>query len=593
MSRSTLIPSGFTKKIIAERSQRCVSAILTQCTNHPRVYVAQISAGINDKNVQTRQYSTAHLKTFIDIHGTRSKHAIESTPTLLDTVEGGVKKGLADVNPQVRDAARAAFWSFNNIWSQRGTAILDGLDATARKQLEKVNPQGASGSVAAPRPAAKKPAASSAMAAILAEKRRAKAAELAAGRMAQETARTVSSPIPASPAIQQKARATSSQFTPAKREGLNRAGTSSQASPSSPALASPTPISSLSRGATTQTGSPADRLQRSRSSSLVQSHAQSPPSSRGSPTLGKSPLRQSETPAALGSPGSSSSGRVSLRTPVLSRATLSKEDVQGLGVFDAGTPPSANLIDLSSIPNRTASLKVDPALKAQAAQAESEARQLLDIDNVDSSVAPITPARPAVNGSHGRTNGASHLFKTPMNTFAKNGSPSRAPWEDSPRPETMTPLLFAQLKERKHERSWWLKRQELMDKASPLKSASPDPASAILPDVQELEGGIPSLRSLQKLSLFAESHSLVGEEEDVEEAEKVWERSGVFDRIFDGLMDFLSPTKVCVDGTHKRCADDSLYSCSSKVWCFCGRWRGISGDCSKTAKVRSWMRCLD
>lgn len=540
--------SGFTKKIVAERSQRCVTAILTHCSNHPRIFVAHISAGINDKNVQTRQYSTAHLKTFVDIHGNRSKNAIESTPTVLDTLEGCTKKGLADVNPQVRDTARAAFWSFNSIWPARGAAILDGLDATARKQLDKVNPQVASGSIgsAAPsRPAIKKPAASSAMAAILAEKRKAKAAELAAGRMAQETARTVSSPIPASPLMQQKPRATSSQLTPAKRSALGGGTASPQRSPNSPGLASPTPASSIPRNTPAESGSTTDLLQRSRSSSLVKTRPQSPSLLHGSPTATKSPLHQHDTPAGLSSPGSSSSGRASLKTPVLQHATLPKEDTHGLEDFSAGTPPATGVIDRNSLPTLVTSGSVDPTLKAQAVQAETAAQQLLAVDKTDSnSTAPVTPARPATNGAINGRSGVANLYKTPISNLTKNGSPSRAPWEDSPRPEAMTPLLFAQLKERKHERSWWLKRQELMDKASPLKSASSNAASAILPDVQELESGLPSLRSLQKLALFVESHSLVGDEEDVEEAEKVWAESKLFDRVFDGLMDFLSPSKV-------------------------------------------------
>ena len=229
----------------------------------------------------------------------------------------------------------------------------------------------------------------------------------------------------------------------------------------------------------------------------------------------------------------------------MQRATLPGSDTQGISLFEAETQPSTNLIDLRSIPNRINGVEIDPALKAHAVQAETAAVQLLDVNNVDPNMpAPITPARPASNGHSNGRNGDAHLYKTPINHLLRNGSPSRAIWEDSPRPETMTPLLIAQLKERKHERSWWLKRQELMDKASPLKSASPDPASAILSDVQELESGLPSLRNLQKLALFAESHSLVGHEEDVEEAEKVWSESKLFGRIFDGLLTLLSPTQV-------------------------------------------------
>lgn len=109
--------SGFTKKIIAERSQRSLSAIITHTTCHPRMFVAHISAGINDKNVQTRNYSTSHLKLFIDHHGVRSRPAIDGTPALLDTIEANLRKSLGDTNPAVRELARAAFWSFHGVWN--------------------------------------------------------------------------------------------------------------------------------------------------------------------------------------------------------------------------------------------------------------------------------------------------------------------------------------------------------------------------------------------------------------------------------------------------------------------------------------------
>ena len=510
--------------------------------------------------MQTRQYSTSHLKTFLDVHGKRSKGSIESTSAVLETIESAIKKGLADVNPQVRETMRLAFWSFNSIWPSRANTIAENLDVTAKKQLDKVNPKDANGTsdpVPAPRPGqARKPIASSAMSALLAEKRRAKAAELAAGRAAQETQRTVSSPVPASPSIEQRARSTSSHFASTSRPTpLGRAVTSPQTSLTpksqvdSPTAARGIPLPS----------SPQDLLSRSRSSSLVKTLAQSPPSASGSPVDVKSPLRQSDVPSGpqLSDSGSSGSGRMSLRTPHPPRAASpASETIQGLGVFDA----DPDLIDLSSGPSRVRSgttSDTDPELKAQAEQAEKAAKQLLELESRPTTVSPVTPARPAsgaLNG-HSHKNGtpSTYILKTPINKFLNGSSPSssRAAWEDSPRPEAMTPLLFAQLKERKHERTWWLKRQELMDKASPLKSQSRDPSKVILRDAEELQSGRPSIRALQKLALFAEEHPLTGDPEDVEINEQIWKEGRVFDKMFGGLMTFLDPRKASLLVRHR------------------------------------------
>jgi CLIP-associating protein 1/2 len=86
-----------------------------------------------------------------------------------------------------------------------------------------------------------------------------------------------------------------------------------------------------------------------------------------------------------------------------------------------------------------------------------------------------------------------------------------------------------------------------MDKATPLRSNGPTPASAIQDDIEALSSGRPDLRDLQKIALFSSSHPIsVGESsEDVDgEDGSIWEENRVFDRIFDGLTDFLQPDQV-------------------------------------------------
>jgi CLIP-associating protein 1/2 len=75
-----------------------------------------------------------------------------------------------------------------------------------------------------------------------------------------------------------------------------------------------------------------------------------------------------------------------------------------------------------------------------------------------------------------------------------------------------------------------------LDKASPFKTASPAPASAVEPDVAALQSGTPELRNLQKLTLFSTSHPVTTSED-----EAIWTGGRLFARIFEGLVAYLKP----------------------------------------------------
>ncbi|KAK8865635.1 hypothetical protein IAR55_000780 [Kwoniella newhampshirensis] len=573
--------SGFTKKIIADRSQNALTAVLIHTNVHPRVFISHIAAGVGEKNVQTRHFCAGHLKTFIDIHGAKARHQIETTPGLLDQLEGAVKKSLADVNPSVRDLARQAFWSYHLVWPQRAGDILNGLDGMARKQLEKANPREPNDEalIAAPTNAAP-PArrATSTMSALLAERRKAKAAELAAGKGAQESPRIVSNPVPSSPSIQQGLpRSTSSTGLsissnhPTKPTHLARSITSPESSSkdlliseSSPTPATPTPKTAVRPVPNTQLGSPQDL--RSRPTSLIRSPQTA---SRGSPTSRDSPLRQSSTfpQAHIGSElalmGESSSTGRALRTPQPSRKPPSSPSGErgspnsgGLGVQEAiGATIFSN--HTASSPSREMSNDlVGEAVRAQAAQAESAAKQLMEyteeealkpsssartrLQTSEGSTTPVTPARTSNDGANG------HLYETPT-----NGLGGRRAWEDSPRPGAITPLMMEKLQQRKHERLWWSRRQELMNKATPLKSSAAGPSSVIIPDLEALETGQPELRNFQKLALFSASHPVRVvddpgaelDEAEIQNKKKIWLHSDLSGRLLNGLWAFLTPNK--------------------------------------------------
>ena len=497
--------SGFTKKIIAERSQRALTSIITHSTARPHIFISHISAGIAEKNVQTRQYCTTHLKTFLDTQAGRTKVTIDTTPGSLASLDDDVRKTLADTTPQVRELGRAAFWSFKALWPARGAEIISTLDSTARKQLDKADPKAAEGSksrVASLKGAPKRPSVVSQM---LAEKRK----EIAASR--QGTPRNVSSPAGILPRTNPERAAPISppkSPTPAPMS-FNRAMTS-------PPTATPQRMqgSPLASRLPRAIGSPPMHSAHSRSPSLghIPTSPTSPPglSTPGSPSNSRSPLHSHDTfPSVLRSPSSSSansgSGTHMLKTPVLARSplpTFHDPPVGALGL--APSPPAANGHE---------PLAVDEELKAQADEAVLAAEKLLELNVEATSPTPITPARPP----EPRVNGSASQYRTPATMFLN--SHGRPAWEDSPRPESVTPQMLSKLRERKHEKSWWLRQRALMDTASPLRASGPPSAMIVHRSAEALSAGPGKVTvlDLQKIALFAQDHPVykLADEEDV------------------------------------------------------------------------------
>ena len=194
--------AGYTKKLVAQQSQATITTILKHTSAQPRTIPHMLWSTLQDKITQARAYASGHVKTYIEVHALKAKHAIETSGGL-DTLVNSVKKALADPNPGVRENARNAYWLLNAVWKDKGTAIMAGLDPTARKQLEKAcpDPGSLSGSTEST-PSTKK---SSVAAAIAAS--RAKAKAIASDpptlrHQATSTARTTTSPKrPLSPSL--------------------------------------------------------------------------------------------------------------------------------------------------------------------------------------------------------------------------------------------------------------------------------------------------------------------------------------------------------------------------------------------------------
>lgn len=183
MPGHTLTGSGLTKRIIAEKSQKAVTTILVHASPGPAKLIGHITAAVQDKSVQARQYGAGHLKTYLEAQAKNHRGVVEGTPGALEQIQHLLRRCLADTNPLVREQGRLAFWGFESVWPTSASVLLAALDGPARKQLEKANPRAGSTPVASKISKPKTPR-SSAMSALLAAKR-AQAAELAAKRAAE------------------------------------------------------------------------------------------------------------------------------------------------------------------------------------------------------------------------------------------------------------------------------------------------------------------------------------------------------------------------------------------------------------------------
>ncbi|KAF9468966.1 clasp N terminal-domain-containing protein [Collybia nuda] len=132
--------AGFTKKIAAQQSQASVTTIIINSSAQPRLFLPLFWNTLQEKTVQARAFVVAHLKIYLETHGHRSRNAIETSGGL-ETLEKSLKKALGDPNPAVRENARVLFWVYEDVWPDRGLAILETLDPLARKQVEKICPR--------------------------------------------------------------------------------------------------------------------------------------------------------------------------------------------------------------------------------------------------------------------------------------------------------------------------------------------------------------------------------------------------------------------------------------------------------------------
>ena len=104
------------KKITAQNGNITVDIVIANVSYTHRI-LQHITTASLDKNVQLRLYSAGWMKTLI-VKQANNKASIEHGGGL-ELIEKGLRKGLSDANPDVRQAMRRTFWTFYSAWRIR------------------------------------------------------------------------------------------------------------------------------------------------------------------------------------------------------------------------------------------------------------------------------------------------------------------------------------------------------------------------------------------------------------------------------------------------------------------------------------------
>ncbi|KAJ7068076.1 clasp N terminal-domain-containing protein [Mycena amicta] len=559
--------AGFTKKLTAQQSQAALSLLIEHTSAPPRILLPLLWACFQEKTVQTRSYAVMHLKQYLELHGQRSKHAIESSGGL-DILEKSLKRSLGDANPVVKESTRVCFWVFDSIWRERGLVILGGLDAMARKQLEKACPDPNVAAEVLPPTTPKATKKTSVAAAIAASRAKAKAIATAPPTLRhQATSTSHSGPVrranspgvsprnsmvarPASPLRMSTSASTPSSSSPPQKSrivsnGISRsisaeAVTTSNSGPSAPS--SPSEQSFRRR-----TSSPlvSGAINPNRTSTIRKTMRTTLPSSPGSSLDPASPSPRNGVSRNTAVP-------VNVRQSLFSHPSLDDESLllaqtvpiphsdsdsesmdQNLLSFSAAfekfgspaprktnsqmSPEVSNALSSGSMETNGGQPVVEDALRARAEQAESAAERLLELvdpddENVHHSTIPSslhvgTNAQSVKPKAKPTPLPISQIHtKAPFTPLNKTSAIMRqaALFKNSPAYGGQSSAsLMDVLQDQRHQTGWWLKRKNLVAQGTPLRPVGE------VDRVQELQGYIEALEgdgdvhTLQKVALLA------------------------------------------------------------------------------------------
>lgn len=106
-----------TKNIAAQNGNTTVDIIVSRVSYNARL-MQHIWQSTQDKNVQPRIFAAGWLKTILKKHAQNKSH-FEHTGGL-ELTEKSIKKGLNDSNPKVRESMRSTFWTYAQMWPEKG-----------------------------------------------------------------------------------------------------------------------------------------------------------------------------------------------------------------------------------------------------------------------------------------------------------------------------------------------------------------------------------------------------------------------------------------------------------------------------------------
>lgn len=143
---NTIKFSALTKKITSQNGTMAANSIIANTSYSPK-YLHYIQITLNDKNTQPRHYAAQAIRLIMNVYQ-NLKNNIDASGGR-EILEKCIVKGLTDPNASVKEEMRLAFWGYNELWPSHGSRILEKMEFSVKRALERVNPNGQSISTSA------------------------------------------------------------------------------------------------------------------------------------------------------------------------------------------------------------------------------------------------------------------------------------------------------------------------------------------------------------------------------------------------------------------------------------------------------------
>lgn len=134
---NTIKFSALTKKITSQHGMMAANSVIANTSYSPK-YLYYIQISLNDKNTQPRHYAAQAIRLIMNVYQ-NLKNNIDASGGR-EILEKCIVRGLTDPNASVKEEMRLAFWGYNELWPSHGSRVLEKLDYSVKRALERVNP---------------------------------------------------------------------------------------------------------------------------------------------------------------------------------------------------------------------------------------------------------------------------------------------------------------------------------------------------------------------------------------------------------------------------------------------------------------------